>query len=180
MKRVLAAEMEGIEEMEDEGLPTEVWSRILGFMPPTSLIPLRTVCQNWKSFVDSDYPWVGYVEKYYGPRYEKAPFLADPTLTWQARFWRMSKLHSSWEKGDYSSEVLGGSFGHVRQMRLDGDKLAMNHGDKLHVYDMSRNQRVWKFSEDMSFGNTIPSFDLKGNTLVVPSMHGTSSRKPTQ
>ena len=167
--------------MEDDGaLPTEVWFRILSFMTPTGLIPLRTVCHNWKAYVDSDYPWVGYVEKFYGRRYEKAGFLADPTLTWQSRFWRMTRLHSNWEKGDYSSEVLGGSFGHVRQMRLDGDKLAMNHGDKLHVFDMTRNQRIWKFSEDMSFGNTIPSFDLKAGTLVVPSMHGTARRKLAQ
>lgn len=165
--------MDVVEETEDVGLPLEVWFRILSFLPPNALYPTRRVCLNWRDYVDSDATWMGYIEQYYGQRYAKVGFMADPSSSWQERFWRVTRLHQSWVRGECITEVLAGPYGHVRQMRLDGDRLALNHGDKLHVFDKNRNVRVWKYSEEIPFGHTIPHFDLKGSLIAVPSIHGT-------
>lgn len=159
---------------EDLALPPEVWHRIMRFLAPADLYHIKCVCSDWAKYIQSDGPWNTYLERYFGKRYAKARFVSDPTFSAMERFWRTTRLHDNWVKGVQQQSVLGGSFGSVRQLKLDGETLAINTGTQLQVYDFEKQQTVWHLPDDMPAHYHIPTFDIKNKVIVMPGTRGTS------
>ena len=161
--------------MDDEvdgGLPIEVWYRILKCLDPTQLYVVRTVCMAWAHYIDSDAPWLEFTDRYFGKRYENARFLADPSLSTQDRFWRTTRLHQNWNKLPQSSVTLGGTIGHVSQIRLKANTLAINLGSRVKVFDMSATHPVWQLHDELRAGYRIPSFDMWDKFVMLPGTSG--------
>jgi hypothetical protein len=58
---------------------------------------------------------------------------------------------------------------------MSGESLAINTGQQLKVFDLSKNKGVWHFSEEIPLGYPIPTFDLLGRFILMPGSSGTWS-----
>jgi len=157
----------------DGTLPIEIWLRVLRFLDPDGLYALRTVCSRWYHYIDSDPPWIEHLDKYYGSRYAKARFVADPTLTCKERFWRTARLHQDWIRGEQWTSILGGTIGHVKQIKLGENCMAVNLGDGLKLFETTTYTPIWHFPDALLDGYLIPSFDMSRRLIYLPGANGT-------
>lgn len=161
----------------EETLPNEIWLRVLRFLDPDDLYSLRTVCSSWYYYIDSDPPWIEHLEKIYGTRYAKARFVADPALRGKERFWRTARLHQNWIRGDQWSSLVGGSIGHIKQIKVGDNCFGVNLSDGLGIFEAGSYAQLWQLPEGLPDGYLIPSFDLSGNLVYMPGVMGTQIPK---